>query len=325
MAGIQIGGIISGFDTASMVEEMMKAERVKVDKVFQQKSVVEFQKEAYTAINDKYSSFILNMRKTFGLESQISNNGLTRPSALNNLSWLNKATSSNESIASTKASSAAKPGNYELTVKELADNVKFASESNITLDPSKPLSEQGINIDITVTTKDGDVIIQDTDGTMTLEGLAKQLNNIEGMSASYDQTLNRFFIQTDQTGADNFVKINDNNNSGILQSLNLTSGPGNSIEGTGKNAKVDFNGATDIEFSSNNFNIQGIDYNVKSTGTVKVVVDTDVDAVLEKVTTFVDEYNKLVKDIGDILSEPKYRDYQPLTDAQKKEMSEKEI
>lgn len=65
----------------------------------------------------------------------------------------------------------------------------------------------------------------------------------------------------------------------------------------------------------------------KFTGTTaKVTVTQDTDKIMDSIKEFIDEYNKLVKTLNDYLDEDtSYRDYAPLTDAQKKEMSEREI
>ena len=330
MAGIQIGGIASGFDTTSIVEELMKAEKTKVDNVLSKQKVEEYRQEAYVNINNAFSDFILKMRNTFGVSNHISNSWSVRPSAMNSLSWLNKATSSNSNLLVANATSAATPGTHQVTVKQLADNVKFASSSNVQLDATKPLSEQGIkDLKLTISTKNGDVVIEDTDGTMTLQDLAKQLNNIEGINASYDETINRFFIGTSDTGSENFLQITDENNSGILSALNLDGQLTSGQRYEGKNAIVDYNGATNIEFNSNTFNLQGVEMNLKGVNpneTVTVTIETDADALVERLNTFVDEYNTLMEKIADELSaKTYYDDYPPLTDEQKKEMTEKEI
>lgn len=65
----------------------------------------------------------------------------------------------------------------------------------------------------------------------------------------------------------------------------------------------------------------------KFTGTTaKVTVTQDTDKIMDSIKEFIDEYNKLVKTLNDYLDEDtNYRDYSPLTAAQKKEMSEREI
>lgn len=329
MAGIQIGGIASGFDTTAMVEQLMKAEQSRVDTITNKRKIVEYTQEAYNEVNKMYSDFILNMRDLFGVNSYISNTGATRPSAANNLSWVNKATSSNDKILTAKPTSAAATGKHEITVHQLADSAKFASSSNVQLDGSKSISEQlGVDqFEITITTAKGTTTIKDTDGTMTFDQLVKEMNNIEGVSASYDASIGRFFLQTSETGADQFIQIEGPHADQLLGELhlNMTSG----TKYAGQNAIIDYNGATGIEFSSNQFRIQGLELDLKGVNPgekVTVAVEMDVDEVLNRMNTFVSEYNKLVENIGNKLTEKVYhKDYPPLTDDQKKAMTDKEI
>lgn len=330
MAGIQIGGIASGFDTTTMVEQLMEAERTKVDGVVSKQKIEEYRQEAYVEINNMFSDFILSMRDLFGVSSHVSNSGSIRPSAMGSLSWLNKANSSNTSLLTATATSSAASGSHEIVVKQLANNVKFASSENIALQGDKPLSEQGIkDLKLTISTKNGDVVIEDTNGTLTLDELTKQLNQIEGVSATYDSKLNRFFLGTSETGSENFIQITDENQSGLLSALKLD---GQMVSGQryeGQNAIIDYNGASNIEFSSNRFTVQGIEINLKEANVgevVTVTVDTDTEALIDRLTTFVDEYNKLMETISDELSEKTYYDdFPPLTDEQKKDMTDKQI
>lgn len=341
MAGIQLGGLVSGFDTTSMVESLMKVEQLKVDKVQQQKMKVEWQKEAYVKVSDRYSEFILSMRDTFGISNSISSHGLTRPSTTNNLNWLNKATTSNSSILEAKVLSEAKPGKYEVKVTQLAETFKAASAENVSKNKEgKNLAEQlGLDaeqdIDLEISNGKESIKIEGKAKDLTMDDLVKKINSLSGVSASYDKTIDRFFIQTTETGAEHQLMITDNTGTGtstsggeILKALHLDSSITSGQTYKGQNAKIDYNGAKDIEFSSNTFNLQGIEFSLNSSNvneTVIVNVSTDVDAVVDKVKTFVDEYNKLTTDIGKILGESVYRDYAPLTDAQKENMTEKQI
>ncbi len=337
MAGIQLGGLVSGFDTTSMVESLMQVEQLKVDKVQQQKIKVQWQKEAYVEVSDRYSDFILKMRDTFGISNSISSHGLTRPSTMNNLSWVNKANSSNSNILEAKVLSEAKPGKYEVKVNQLADNFKTASAANVSKNKDGAnLSEQlgldpDLDIDLEISNGKDTITIKGQAKDLTMDELVKQINSLSGVSASYDKSIDRFFIQTTETGADHQLTIKDNtgkNGEEMLKALKLDSSIKSGQTYTGQNAKIDFNGAKDIEFSSNTFHLQGIEFSLKNSDvneTVTVNVETDVDAVVDKVKTFVDEYNKLITDIGSILGEAAYRDYAPLTDAQKENMTEKQI
>ena len=329
MAGIQIGGIVSGFDTTSMVEQLMEAERTRVDTVVNKRKIAEYTQEAYNEVNKMYSDFILEMRDLFDVDRFISNSGTTRPGAMNSLSWLNKATSSHESILTAKPTSGAAAGKHEITVHQLADSAKFASNSNVKLDGSKPISEQlGVdNFEITITTANGTTTIKDTDGTMTFDQLVKEMNQIEGVTASYDESIGRFFLQTTETGADQFIQIDGPHADQLLGELNLNMTSGTKY--AGQNAIIDYNGAAGIEFSSNEFRLQGLDIQLKGVNPgqkVSVTVEMDTDEVLNRMETFVSKYNELVEKIGDKLVEKVYhKDYAPLTDEQKKEMTEKEI
>lgn len=339
MAGIQMGGIVSGLDTTSIVTSLMKVEQLKVDKVQQQKTKLQWQQEAYVKVSDRYADFILKMRDNFGIKNSVSTHGLTRPGTINNLTWLNKATSSNESILTTKVTSEAKAGKYEAKVKQLADSFKSASSSNISVNKQGTNLAEQLGIDpetqINFEISDGNktITINKKASEMTMTDLVNEINQLDGVTASYDKDIDRFFIQTTETGSESQLKIVDNStdlsgSTGALLSKlqldNIQSGQ----TYRGQDAIIDFNGANDITFSTNNFSIQGIEFSLNSANvneTVTVNISTDVDAVVEKVQTFVNEYNTLITDIGKILGEATYRDYDPLTDEQKEEMTEKEI
>jgi len=104
----------------------------------------------------------------------------------------------------------------------------------------------------------------------------------------------------------------------------------------GTNAEYMVNGL-EMSNQSNSFNISG--YSIKLNGTfnhngtsydtsvpgVTVTSTNDIDGMMEKIKEFVTTYNGLITDLNDSLKEPKYRDYKPLTQEQKEEMSEDEI
>lgn len=58
---------------------------------------------------------------------------------------------------------------------------------------------------------------------------------------------------------------------------------------------------------------------------VTMTSTTNIDEMVNKIKDFVTTYNGLIKDLSDQTKQSKYRDYAPLTDEQKKEMSEDEI
>ena len=97
----------------------------------------------------------------------------------------------------------------------------------------------------------------------------------------------------------------------------------------GQNAKFTFNGLK-TERSTNTFQINDFEVTLKQVtaeGAPPVTFSSapDTDKIFDSVTKFVDEYNKLIEDLNKQLREPKYRDFQPLSAEQKKDMKEDEI
>src|SRR5690606_30199904 len=96
----------------------------------------------------------------------------------------------------------------------------------------------------------------------------------------------------------------------------------------GKDAIFDYNGVTNIKRATNEFTIGGVTYNLLKADPdteVTVRVTQDVDATVDAIKAFVDKYNEVVEKVSNKLTEKRYYDYQPLLDAQKEEMTEKEI
>ncbi len=65
--------------------------------------------------------------------------------------------------------------------------------------------------------------------------------------------------------------------------------------------------------------------NAPTVNAVQLTSTTNVDDIINKIKDFVNTYNGLIKELNDKTKESKYRDYQPLTSAQREEMEEKEI
>lgn len=102
---------------------------------------------------------------------------------------------------------------------------------------------------------------------------------------------------------------------------------------SGQRASIDFEGSTGLEFDSNQFTLNDIQFNLLGTSpeTVTLTVDNNTDAALEKIKDFIEKYNTAVEYLNTELSETRYRgnksaeNFPPLTEEQKKDMSEDEI
>ncbi len=349
---------LSGFDTESMIEKLMEAERVKVDKVKQERQLLLWRQELYNDLNKDFANFIINTRKAFGLTTSTST-GMLLPNSYKNLSWVKKAVSSNPSIATVSAAAGVYDGNYKVSVSQLAEGVTLSSASEIANldDEGKIINGKGERIkELQFTIYDGQVdeenqpiaftitVSEQEEGKgITMQDVVNAINSSgANIRASYDKANKRFFLQTKGTGEKAQIKIevdteNDNYRY-FINHLNLTDGQKNEkgepitylakrlAEGfQGKDAIIDFNGAQGIKSSSNTITINGITMNLTGTGDFTITVNTDVDGIYEKIKDFVDEYNKLVDKTNELLTQKRYYDYHPLTDEQKKEMKEKEI
>src|SRR5690606_39000526 len=146
-------------------------------------------------------------------------------------------------------------------------------------------------------------------------------------------------IQRDDNGD---IVVDDNGNpvrienDDFLSFLGITS---NKVE-TGQNAVIEVNVNHErdengvliyhkIESSTNTFVKDGIIFNLYDTtidsDIATIRITEDIDATVDKIKNFVDKYNELIDELNNKLTEKSYRDFPPLTDDQKSEMSEKDI
>src|SRR5699024_1077731 len=94
----------------------------------------------------------------------------------------------------------------------------------------------------------------------------------------------------------------------------------------GQNAIFTVNGLQ-TERSSNTFDMNGVTFTLKETfdAADSFTVGNDTEAVMDNIKEFVTQYNELIEQINGKLNEQVNRSYQPLTDEEKEELSEKQI
>lgn len=344
---LRITGLASPFDTEEMVGKLMETEKVKLNRVEQDKQLLVWKREAYNDLNKDFANFILNTRKEFGLTTTTSTGAMVSNS-YEKLTWVKSATSSNESVGTVSTTAKAMSGSYNVEVEQLAEGVKMVSGSNISVGDKTNLASQfGLNeedlIKFSIETKNG---IKEFEfiGSQSINDVVRAINNAKvevgegdekkevslGVRAVYDANIDRFFLQTEDTGkeAELSIKVDDEGSKKFINGLKLNHGGNPYVIGEkyrGKNAIINFDGAEGIEIGSNQFTINGMDFNIKSKGSFTTTVDTDIDAFYEKIEKFVEEYNKLVEKSNLLLTQKKHRSYQPLTADQKKEMDKKDI
>ena len=336
---LRITGLASGIDTEEMVQSLMRAERVKVDRVEQDRQTLLWRQEIYNDLNKDFANFILNSRKAFGLTS-VKYDGTLVPNSYKNLNWVKKAASSNETVATVSSTGKAMDGNYNVEVKQLAEGVSMASGSDIR-DSIEGKLVDGMSFKI----NDKPVIVNKTADKVTMSDVVKAINSTEdiGVRASYDASIGRFFLQTTETGKDAKIEITAGTGSAgesFIKALNLQYRTENKDEEgnyiyehykanggakTGQDAIINFNGADNITSPSNRITVNGITMDLKAKGDFNINIATDVDGIYEKVDQFVKDYNELVDKTNKLLGEKRYRDYKPLTAEQKKGMEKADV
>ncbi len=122
---------------------------------------------------------------------------------------------------------------------------------------------------------------------------------------------------------------NTMNNAGLDLFGKLMNSTNLDLADNGSQASMTVNGVS-YEQASNVFNIAGYDITAtanltSSSAPINISSTPDTDKSIDKVKEFVEMYNSLIKDINTRTTEKKKVGYDPLTDAQKAEMSESEI
>lgn len=331
----RVGGLASGMDIDALVEKLMSAEKVPLNKLYQQKQTYEWQRDAYRDVNKQLKAFDDFLSKNMLFQKDL---------------YKKTVTSSNSAVASATASSAANGSITISKVTQLATagsavgKVDKVDKYGADVNGSTKLTDLGIDGDKTIKLEvlqnDGKMKTVDfeVNGNTTLDEFVKELNNKHGLNAFYDKESNSIALATDATGKGVDIKDSSGNSSGtasiivsegleVFGALGFDKDKGKYLA-TGTNAEVEINGAT-ISRQSNTFEINGFNITLNDTydgaKAITLTAQTDVDNTVNKIKEFVETYNGLVESLNEKIKEKNYRDYQPLTEEQKADMEKDEI
>ncbi|WP_042222457.1 flagellar hook-associated protein 2 [Oceanobacillus manasiensis] len=336
---MRIGGLASGMDIDQLVNKLMTAERMPLDKMQQDKTMLEWKRDGFREINTKLSeldNLMLDMKlsKTYNPKT---------------------ISSSMAGAVTATGTPSTSNGSFEMKVEQLATNAINVSTKSLSEEVSgdenfirvtsatEPLPDSVIEefkgvVAFTTYNSEGKpeektVDIKDGD---TLNSLLKRITDEDNnVRAFYDEVTDKVIMETTRTGNFNDPENDENNNTGgqeitfednsfFAKVLRMDQGS----EKGGQNAKFTYNGVHEVESKENSYKLNGMTFNFKNTTgaeSAKLTVSNDVDASVEKIMKFVDKYNEVVEKINDVQKEERYRDYPPLTEEQKEEMSEDEI
>ncbi|MCX7748488.1 MAG: flagellar filament capping protein FliD [Clostridia bacterium] len=140
------------------------------------------------------------------------------------------------------------------------------------------------------------------------------------VTMKYDQLTDKITVESKQAGAAQRVQITEQNGN-LMAVLGLKD-----QNVTGSDAKVSINGQV-VERPTNSFTVNGINFDIKDTnaGPITLNIASDTSKVVDLVKGFVTKYNEVLDKINGKLEEKRYKEYVPLSDAQKEAMKEGDI
>jgi len=200
------------------------------------------------------------------------------------------------------------------------------------------LSAGGINFD-----DNGEAIISvggkdfTINEKMTLDEVFQKINRDQDIDVNikYDKLEDKIVMERRSTGAGKEIYFDEGDSNfftalGIAPIDDYDNPPANYIKG--ENALITLkdpegNIIEDVEMTSNSFTLQGVSITLldEDLGASKSFsVSRDVDAVYDKIENFVNKYNELMETLNVAYNEEKNKDYAPLTDDEREQLSEKQ-
>lgn len=313
---------MSGLDTDSIVKNMMKAQSAPLNKLLRKKQTDEWTRDQYRDMN----SLLLDLRSA------------TSDMRLQGAFQKKQMISDNDSIitAKQKGYPSASTYNVNVTSQPVAASpalVKFTTDNTL----KDASTEIGQAFSFTIG-PDGDPSQTkiDVESTDTINSIITKINAVSsttGVKANYLADDKSITFTTLTTGSSAAVKIgnmsNPSNKLGISEGDTTTGGTGwqtNAYKaGTDVTpGSVEINGIK-YGITSSTFTFDGIEFNIKGTGTTKVNIKQDEDAIYNTIKSYVDKYNDIIAKLNTKISETQYRDYTPLLDDEKSAMTDKQV
>lgn len=324
---MRIGGLASGMDTESIVKDMMKIQKMPLDKLMQQKTFTEWQQEAFRDTNLAMSN----------LRTSASN--LRLQSSFNSYS----ATSPNPASFTIATTANAMSGSYQVQVTSVASSAKLNSAAGImataadgTTALAKSTDQIGAAGKITIAGSGTDIII-DIASTDTFADVAKKIQDstaasVPALRASFDNTTSRFFIATKGMGTEqaftmSFTNPDGTANAALADKVVNNAGATTAAATGAADGSINFDGIEIVGLKTNQTTVNGLTVNLlqASTAPTTINVQSNPEKPLAMIKEFVEKYNETLETIQKQLVEKRYPDFQPLSDEQKKDMTENEI
>lgn len=344
---MRISGLASGFDTDEMVKQLMQVERIKVDRVEQNKQTMIWKQKQYNSINKQFANFILNSQKDIGLR-KTSSTGSLFGNSYKNLDYVKKATSSNDTVATVSNTGKTSNGSFDLKVETIPRNANFTS-AEIENFNSEGSTEMVLKINGNEINVSGKKIKEgETEKieAITIDDVVKAINTAKnetsgksiGVTAFYDEGTKRMFLQSSVGTLDDDGKF-ELNITGIgsagegfvskMKTLDEKDVDGKVIKigvktEYGIKGQVTINGLP-VDASGGKVEFNGLTIDIKAEGTTRINVSTNTEGIMEKIEKLVADYNDLVDLSSGLVNEKVYSGYKPLSSEERKALSEEDL
>ncbi|NMO96622.1 flagellar filament capping protein FliD [Paenibacillus lemnae] len=337
----------SGMDIDSMVRSLMTAKRVPLDKLNQQKQLLQWTRDSYREMNSKIIDFRNNKLLKYGTSAEMNTqkavlsgnteavrvdatvdaNGVPMSVSVARLAEKSRMQSAPLQTAVIPADGStaevpAKPASLTTTLSafygtDAPDEFEMnINNTKITFSKNDSISTVigKINNDKTANVK---AVFDELSGKFTItakeygtdlklaEGKAQSFLSLIGLNGDDIQTAKQggIFVKNTSTGEEKYYDTKDNTvlvNGMRITALALTMDP--PAEGTSPENIIR-----------------------TSDKPATITTETDSQKAVDTIKAFIDDYNSMLELFNNKVGEEKYRNFQPLTDEQRKEMSESDI
>lgn len=345
---IRVSGLNSGLDTDAIVKELVKGYSQKTEKYKKEQTKLGWKQDIWKDLNKKVNSFyksVGNLRYSSGYTTK-------------------KTASSDTTKASVSASAGAVTGTQKLHILSTAQSGyltggKLAIKNGNKVTLSTKLAELGFTegdttLRFSAKDKDGKDISKDIslNKDSTIEEVVKQMKDA-GLNASFDSGNGRLYLSSADTGAATDFTLSatdaDGASAKLLDTLglNTNSTTNKAVKIDGSDAVIVLNGV-EYTSSSNNFSINGLSIAVNAvteqldqvgknadgsidvsslddSKAVSITTSIDSQGIYDKIKDFLTSYNNIINEITKLYNADSAKDYEPLSDDEKAEMSDTEI
>jgi flagellar hook-associated protein 2 len=339
-----MSGLASGMDTEGIIKELMAAQRTKATKIENSITKLEWKQEKWKTLNSKIYSFYTDSLAKIRMQGSF----MTK-----------KAASSNEAKVEVNANSSVPEGSHSLKVKSVASaqfitgvkppELTGSASYDTKLSALNLIPVAGASITVKAGTQTKNLEIK---ADTTIGDVVNVLQEA-GLNASYDTTQQRFFISSKTSGIANAFSITSTDpakpvdltrlgisdvtftTDTVTGTTDVTVAPGVSVIEP-KDAIVIYNNA-EIRSSTNSISANGLNLTVKNVTSgldnadpnddeiINISITKDTQAVYDMIKGFVKSYNDVLKDLNKSYNADVAKGYEPLTDEQRKAMSEDDI